>query len=123
MAISTRYPACRKLTVFLPCLFFLALGLNISAQSMTSETFAVNLVPSENGSYTISPKIPDDGQVDAGTELTVKATPAYGYELDAIYYTVKGGMWGTTGYENFSSPMKITVDKDMAGGATFVKNL
>src|SRR5690606_1024854 len=65
--------------------------------------------------------IPDNGQVPAGTVLKVKAKAAEGYALDAIYYTVKGGMWGTTSYESFSSPMEITVDKDMLVGATFVE--
>ena len=89
---------------------------------MNTETFTVTLVPSENGSYTVNPKIPENGQVATGTILTVKAKPAAGHTLDAIYYTVKGGMWGTTSYENFDSPMEITVDKDMAIGATFIEN-
>lgn len=88
----------------------------------SSETFIVTPVPAENGSYTIEPKIPADGRVAAGTVLTVKAKPAQGFSLDAIYYTIKGGMWGTLDYENFSSPMKITVSKDMSVGATFVES-
>lgn len=92
-----------------------------SAQSMPSETFVVTQAPAENGSYTIDPKIPGDGKVAAGTELTVKAKPKSGHSLDAIYSTFKGGMWGTTSYESFQSPMKITVDKDMTIGATFVE--
>jgi acetyl esterase len=84
------------------------------------ETFTVTLVPAENGSYTIDPKIPADGKVAAGTVLTVKAAPASNYSLDVIYYTVKGGMWGTTSYESFAPAMKITVTKDMMVGATFV---
>ncbi len=65
-----------------------------------AETFTITLVPAENGSYTINPKIPADGKVPAGTVLTVAAKPSPGYSLDAVYYTVKGGMWGTTSYEN-----------------------
>jgi acetyl esterase len=52
--------------------------------------------------------------------LTVKAKPASGYKLDAVYYTVKGGIWGTTSYESFLPKMKITVTKDMKVGATFI---
>lgn len=88
---------------------------------IVEETFVITLVPSENGTYSIEPKIPADGKVAAGTVLTVSAKPATGYSLDAVYYTVKGGMWGTTSYENFSSPMKITVSKDMSIGATFIE--
>ncbi|WP_310586721.1 alpha/beta hydrolase [Telluribacter sp. SYSU D00476] len=85
-----------------------------------AETYTVTLVPAENGSYTITPKIPEDGKVPAGTILTVQAKPASAYSLDAVYYTVKGGMWGTTSYESFSPTMKITVTKDKKIGATFV---
>jgi acetyl esterase len=87
---------------------------------MVAETFTVTLVPAENGAYSIDPKIPADGKVEAGTVLTVKATPSSNYSLDAIYYTVKGGMWGTTSYESFSPTTKITVDKDMMIGATSI---
>jgi acetyl esterase/lipase len=88
---------------------------------LPAEAFTVTLVPAENGSYTINPKIPADGKVQAGTILTVTAKPASTYSLDAIYYTVKGGMWGTTSYESFSPSMKITVTKDMTVGAVFVE--
>lgn len=100
----------------------IALSLNSNGQSMTTDKFTVTQVPAENGSYSIDPAIPSDGKVAAGTVLTVKAKPSSGFSLDVVYYTVKGGMWGTTSYESFSSPTKITVDKDMSVGATFVEN-
>jgi acetyl esterase/lipase len=84
------------------------------------ETFTITAVPAQNGSYAISPKIPDDGKIPAGTVLSVKAKPASGYSLDAVYHTVKGGIWGTTSYESFSPVMKIEVNKDMKVGATFI---
>ncbi len=98
---------------------------NLNAQTSSTkvksvETYTVTPVPAENGSYKISPKIPEDGKVPAGTVLTVKAKPASAYSLDAVYYTVKGGIWGTTSYESFSPKMKITVTKDMKVGATFI---
>lgn len=96
-------------------------SLDSEAQSTSSATYTVTVVPPENGAYTVTPKIPENGQVAAGTVLTVKAKPASGYALDAIYYTVIGGMWGTTSHEKFSSPMTITVDKDMWLGATFIE--
>jgi hypothetical protein len=43
---------------------------------LPAEAFTVTLVPAENGSYTINPKIPADGKVQAGTILTVTAKPA-----------------------------------------------
>lgn len=99
---------------------------NVYSQALTSskagsaETFTVTAVPAEKGSYTVRPSLPQDGKVRSGTVLTVKAKPASGYALDAIYYTVKGGMWGTTSYESFSPEMKIDVTKDMELGATFI---
>ena len=99
-----------------------AQALSPSSDANPEETYKVTSDPAENGSYTIDPTIPADGKVKAGTVLTVKATPASNYSLDAIYYTVQGGKWGTTSYEDFSSPMKITVSKDMSVGAIFVEN-
>jgi acetyl esterase len=91
-----------------------------SSNSKPVEKFTVTSVAAENGSYTISPKISKDGKVPAGTVLTVKAKPAAAHRLDAVYYTVKGGIWGTTSFESFSPEMKITVTKDMKIGATFI---
>jgi acetyl esterase/lipase len=100
--------------------FLNAQTLSSSLIADSAETFNITSVPAENGSYTIRPKIPADGKVPAGTVLTVKAKPAFGYALDAVYYTVKGGIWGTTSYESFSKKMKIPVTKDMKVGATFI---
>jgi acetyl esterase len=91
-----------------------------ASKTDTTEAYAVTAVPAENGSYTISPKLQKDGKVPAGTVLTAKAKPAPAYRLDAVYYTVKGGIWGTTSYESFSPKMKIPVARDMKVGATFI---
>lgn len=85
-----------------------------------AEHFKVTLADAENGSFTVNPPIPADGMVEAGTEITVTAKPDSGYSLDVIYYTVNGGMWGTTSYESFDKTSKITVEKDMTLGATFI---
>ena len=100
--------------------FLNAQTLPSSLKANSAETFNITSVPAENGSYTISPKIGEDGKVPAGTVLTIKAKPAPGYSLDAVYYTVKGGIWGTTSYESFSKKMKIPVTKDMKVGASFI---
>lgn len=91
-----------------------------ASKAEPAEAYTVTAVPAENGSYTISPKLPEDGKVPAGTVLTVKAKPAPAYRLDAVYNTVKGGIWGTTSYESFSPTMKISVARDMKVGATFI---
>lgn len=94
---------------------------SLEKEPLPQEKATVTLVSPEHGSYTVSPELPADGKVAIGTELTVTATPSEGYSLDAVYYTFKGGMWGTTSVETFVPTMKITVDKDMSIGATFVE--
>jgi acetyl esterase len=106
---------------FLTVVFFFAMASIVTHDLMAQSTFTVTAVEAENGSYTITPKLPADGKVTSGTVLTVTAKPSANYALDAIYYTFKGGMWGTMSIESFTSPMKITVDKDMSVGATFVE--
>lgn len=95
--------------------------INFNLLAQATESVMVHKVPAENGAYTVTPKLPANGKVPKGTVLTVKAKPSTGYSLDAVYYTVKGGMWGSLSYESFSPTMKITVDKEMWLGATFVK--
>lgn len=114
---------CFSLLIFmLSSTLFFSVSSHVNAQSsIPAESYTITQVPAENGSYSIEPPIPENGKVSAGSVLTVNAKPSPGYSLDAIYYTVKGGMWGTTSFENFSSPMKITVDKDMWIGSTFVE--
>jgi acetyl esterase len=114
------FPSKTLYAVLLSALLFVV-NFKLNGQSMPPDTFTITLVPAENGSYSIDPELPKDGKVKAGTVITVYAKPSSGYSLDAIYYTVKGGMWGTTSYEAFSSPIKITVDKDMSIGTTFIE--
>ncbi len=84
--------------------------------------YTVAVIDAENGSYTISPEIPADSLVAAGTKLTITATPASGYSLDCIYQTFAGSMWGTMSYEYFTPEATFAVDKDKSIGATFVEN-
>ena len=60
---------------------------------MAQDTFTVTIDKSVNGSFKVSPAIPADGKVKAGTVLTVTPTPDAGYALDAGYYSVPG-RWG-----------------------------
>ncbi len=114
------------ITIMMLSMAWTASNVNPMSEEITSEQewsqnkFKVTLAEAKNGSYIVTPEIPADGMIDAGTELTVKANPLASYSLDAIYYTVKGGMWGTTSYESFAPEMKITVDRDMIIGAVFV---
>ena len=44
--------------------------------------FKITLDEARNGSYTVTPKLPQDGIVKKGTTLTVKATANEGYIPD-----------------------------------------
>jgi len=90
------------------------------AQSQKQETFTVTIDKSENGSIKISPALPENGKVKAGTVLTVTATPDSGLALDSGYYS-QPGMWGTMYYESMVSPFEVTIDKDKHIGASFIK--
>ncbi|MBR9854066.1 MAG: alpha/beta hydrolase [Algicola sp.] len=100
-----------------------ALTINANPKNIVvQETFKVTQVSPEHGSYVVTPEVPADGMVPSGTELTVTATAAKGYSLDAVYYTFKGGLWGTLSIESFEPTIKITVDRDLTLGAVFVEN-
>lgn len=94
--------------------------LPLSDNVQSTKMYEITPVTAENGSYSFEPSLPKDGKVRAGTVLTVRAIPASGYALDAVYHTVKGGMWGTTTYESFSPKTKVTVNSDMKIGASFI---
>lgn len=84
----------------------------------------VEIIPveDEHGDLRITPAIPKDGMLPSGTQLKVQAKPAKGYSLDAIYYTVNGGMWGTTSYEFFKPKAQFAANQKMWVGATFVES-
>ena len=98
----------------------LAFIMAILSINTSKAQFQVKVADLDYGSIKVTPAIPADGVVADGTKLTLKAIPESGFEIDAIYYTVQGGMWGTTSYEFFSPEETITVTKDMTIGATFV---
>ena len=62
----------------------------ILAQTEAPKTFTVTTDKLENGSLKITPPLPDDGKVAAGTVLTVSLTPADGYAVDSGYYSTPG---------------------------------
>jgi acetyl esterase/lipase len=106
----------RKLLAFL-----FALGIAAPA-AFGAETamYTITLDDAQNGSFTIQPPLPENKQVAAGTELTVKATPAAGYALDCIYYIGVGNQ-GKMYYENASPEWKMTIDGNRHIGASFIE--
>jgi acetyl esterase len=81
----------------------------------------LTLDPVENGTLEIQPPLPEGRQVPAGTQLTLKATPAAGYSLDTIY-TIGTGNQGRMYYENGLPEWKITVEKTQRLGASFIES-
>jgi acetyl esterase len=84
-----------------------------------SQSFKVTLDPPENGTVTLNPQLPSNGQYPSGTIVTVTAIPSSGFVLDAGYYSVQGS-WGQMYYEFMGSPYTITINADQHIGASFI---
>ena len=100
--------------------FSLAFAMLIIAGTSLAQSYSVIPDKAENGTYTLTPPLPADGKYPAGTVVTVKATPAPGYVLDAIYYTV-AGVWGQMYHESQTDNFKVTIDQEKHIGASFIE--
>jgi acetyl esterase len=83
--------------------------------------FAVTVQQPTNGSIKINPPIPENGRVDANTVITLTATPAEGYVLDCTYHSGLGGGMGGANVEYPDPEIKITVNKNLTIGASFIE--
>src|SRR5687768_13813011 len=90
-----------------------------SAPTLGADMFKVTQDPAMNGSYQVSPA-PSDGKYPAGTVLTVTTKPDAGFVFDSGYFSTPG-RWGAMFYESMTPTFKVTVDKDMSIGASFVE--
>jgi acetyl esterase len=104
------------------CLMSLALIITSSATSLLSQTSSHTVIidKPENGTIKLDPALPADGKYPAGTVVTVKALPANGFVLDAIYYSVPG-RWGNMYHESQTDGFRITIDQDKHIGASFIE--
>jgi len=98
-------------------LVFIFTSMPVSAQN---ESFSITLDPVKHGSITLDPPVPDDGKYPAGLVVSVRATPAEGYAVDSIYYSVPG-IWGAMYHESLTAEFKITFDEDKHVGASFIE--
>ena len=99
------------------CVGLLSGILAVSGNSQETK-FTVTLDPVANGSITIDPPLPDGGEVAAGTRLKIKATPADGFAIDSICYSVPG-RWGAMYHESLTDGFEVVIDKDKHIGASF----
>jgi acetyl esterase len=105
---------------FLKNLIISSLLLFSVSMTMNAQTFTVVADKSVNGTFKLDPALPADGKYPEGTVVTVTATPDAGFVLDAGYYSVPG-MWGQMYTEFMTSPFKVTVNRDMHIGASFIE--
>ncbi len=82
--------------------------------------FMVTLVAPVHGKVQLTPALPADGKVPAGTIITLTATPDPGYALDSTWYSVRG-QFGQMFHEAPNPENKISIDQDKQVGASFVE--
>ena len=97
----------------------LQLPVGAGAQTETPKMFRVTTDKVENGSLSISPAVPEDGKLAAGTVLTVKLTPAAGYAVDSGYFSTPG-LWGRAYHEFGTAEFQVTLDQNKGIGASFI---
>lgn len=87
------------------------------------EKFLVSVEKPVNGNIKINPPLPEDGKVDAGTIITITATPDTGYSVDSCYYfNAASGLFGRVNVESMSPEFTITIDQNKTVGASFIDN-
>jgi acetyl esterase len=96
-----------------------SLGL-AAAPSFAADSFTVTLDPAVHGKYQLNPALPSDGKFPAGTVVTVTTQPDAGFTFDSGYFSTPG-QWGAMFYESMTPTFKVTVNKDMRIGASFIE--
>ena len=98
-----------------------ALGMILAAApALAAETFKVTLDAPANGKFQLTPALPADGKYPAGTVVTVTTQPDAGFAFDSGYFSTPG-RWGAMFYESMTPTFKVTVNKDMSIGASFIE--
>ena len=90
------------------------------AQAAGASEYTVSMDPTQHGSVHVSPALPANGKVAAGTVLTLTATPESGFVLDALFYSVPGP-YGAMYHDSPDVPsLRVTVDQDKHIGGYFI---
>jgi acetyl esterase len=91
-----------------------------AASCAAADSYAVTLDAPVHGKFQVTPTLPADGKYPAGTVVTVTTQPDPGFTLDSGYYSTPG-RWGAMYYESMTPTFKVTVDKDLHIGASFIE--
>jgi acetyl esterase/lipase len=103
-----------------PTVTLMMLFAGINQLSAQTASYTVTLDEPANGSVTVDPTLPADGEYPAGTVITITARPDPGFAVDALYYSVPGP-WGVMYHDTPSvSSLEVTVDQDKHVGAYFI---
>jgi acetyl esterase len=103
-----------------PLIILTALAAMAAVPALAATTFKVTLDPATHGKYQVNPALPADGRYPAGTVVTVTTQPDAGFAFDSGYFSTPG-RWGAMYYESMTPTFKVTVNKDMNIGASFVE--
>ena len=91
-----------------------------AAPSFAADAFTVALDAPVHGKFQVSPALPADGKYPAGTVVTITTQADANFTFDSGYYSTPG-RWGTMYYESMTPTFKVTVDKDLHIGASFIE--
>src|SRR6185436_5644896 len=97
---------------------FIALA-GIDSLHAQVRSFAITVDPPVHGKVQVTPPVPEDRAVAAGTVLTLTATPDPGYVLDSLYYSLPGMF--PTYRESMGTELKVPVDRNRRVGASFIE--
>lgn len=87
---------------------------------LAQTSYTVSVDKPVNGTIKLDPALPANGKYNAGTKITITATPDAGYAFDAGYYSIPG-RWGTMHYESMTPKFEVIVDQDKHVGASFIE--
>ena len=104
--------------------FAVLAGLALCTAAMAQDTFKVRVDQPAHGKVTVTPAVPADGVVKAGTVLNVKVEVTdEGWVFDSGYYlSISGGMFYPTNKEFMTPEFQVTVNSDiMSLGASIME--
>ena len=95
--------------------FAVLAGLAFCTAAMAQDTFKVRVDQPAHGKVTVTPAVPADGVVKAGTVLNVKVEVTdEGWVFDSGYYlSISGGMFYPTNKEFMTPEFQVTVISDI----------